>query len=64
MAGVYFNYHIGGMVVDYYHERVSFLQFIISLCAIIGGAYSICMILSNMFNKIFSDNNRSYELIH
>jgi competence protein ComGF len=63
MPGVYFNYHIGGMVVDFYHSRFTLLQFLISLCAIIGGAYTICMILYNFTNKIFV-NNEGYELIH
>lgn len=62
MPGVYFNYHIGGIIIDIYSNRESFLQFTIQLCAIIGGAYCLCMLLSNAMSTIL-DSNKGYQLI-
>lgn len=57
MPAVYFNYAIGGMVVDIYPKRMSLLQFIIQLCAIVGGAYTIASLLDSFFNRIIKPKN-------
>ena len=54
---MYFNYAIGGMVVDIYPKRMSLLQFIIQLCAIVGGAYTIASLLDSFFNRIIKPKN-------
>lgn len=62
MPAVYFNYGVGGMIVDIYPNRITFLQFLIELCAIIGGAYMIASILDGVLNRVFKPGNQ-YELI-
>lgn len=62
MPAVYFNYGVGGMIVDIYPDRITFLQFMIELCAIIGGAYMIASILDGVLNRVFKPTNQ-YELI-
>lgn len=63
MPSVYFNYAIGGMVVDIYPDRMSFLQFIIQLCAIIGGAYTIASLLDSFLNRIIKPKHE-YSMIN
>jgi hypothetical protein len=63
MPAVYFNYAIGGMVVDIYPNRMSFLQFIIQLCAIIGGAYTIASLLDSFLNKLIKPRHE-YQMIN
>lgn len=63
MPAVYFNYGIGGMIVDIYPDRISFLHFIIELCAIIGGAYMIASILDGVLNRVFKGKGQEYELV-
>ncbi len=62
MPAVYFNYGVGGMIVDIYPNRITFLQFLIELCAIIGGAYMIASILDGLLNRLFAPKH-NYELV-
>lgn len=62
MPAVYFNYGIGGMVVDIYPDRITLLQFLIELCAIIGGAYMIASILDGVLTRLFG-SSQQYELL-
>ena len=41
MPSLYFNYHIGGLTVVVSPEGDSLSSFLIKLCAIIGGTYTI-----------------------
>ena len=63
MPAVYFNYAIGGMIVDIYPNRMSFLQFLIQLCAIVGGAYTIASILDSFLNRMIKPKNE-YTMIN
>lgn len=62
MPAVFFNYGVGGMIVDIYPNRMSLLQFMIELCAIIGGAYMLASILDGLLNRAFGDPHK-YELV-
>ncbi|CAI2375005.1 unnamed protein product [Moneuplotes crassus] len=48
---VYFKYFINGITVDYMQTADTFLQFIIRICTIIGGVFTMFHILSVMLNK-------------
>jgi hypothetical protein len=65
MPAVYFNYGIGGMIVDIYPDRMTILQFLIQLCAIIGGAYMIASILDGLCNRLCAGGRtKEWELIN
>ncbi|CAI2375800.1 unnamed protein product [Moneuplotes crassus] len=48
---IYFKYFINGITVDYMQTADTFLQFIIGICTIIGGVFTVFHILSAMLNK-------------
>ncbi|CAI2374773.1 unnamed protein product [Moneuplotes crassus] len=48
---VYFKYFINGITGDYMQTADTFLQFIIGICTIIGGVFTMFHILSVMLNK-------------
>jgi hypothetical protein len=55
MPVLYFNYHIGGLVVSISpgENGFSLFSFLIRLCAIIGGTYTIANFLDNFLHKFF-----------
>lgn len=48
---VYFKYGITGITVNYYQTADTFFQFIIGICTIIGGVFTVFGLLSVMINK-------------
>ena len=47
MPSLYFNYHIGGLTVLVSPEGDNLAAFLIKLCAIIGGTYTIASFIDN-----------------
>jgi hypothetical protein len=62
MPVLYFNYHIGGLTVFISPEESGLLSFIIKLCAIIGGTYTLASFMDTVLNRIFGNKN-NYKLI-
>lgn len=63
MPAVYFNYHIGGTKVSYETKRYAFSFFLINICAVIGGIYSIAQISYNVLHAIFGTKFNYIELV-
>lgn len=61
MPVLYFNYHIGGLAVQVIPDSDNIFVFLVKLCAIVGGTYTIAVFLDNFLNTIFKKNG--YELI-
>ncbi len=61
MPGVWFNYQIGGLTVNVLPEGDGLIIFIIRLCAIVGGVYTLANFTANWFLTIFKQND--YQLI-
>lgn len=54
MPSLYFNYHIGGLVVFVTPSAdADFTKFIIKLCAIIGGIYTIASFVDHALDRLF-----------
>mgnify|MGYP003688001343 CR=1 FL=1 len=58
MPVLYFNYHIGGLTVFVTPKTDSFLEFLIGLCAIVGGTYTIASLLDTVLNRLFGNQNK------
>ena len=56
MPSLYFNYHVGGLKLGYHPKRNVFAQFLLNLCAVIGGIYALANFISNTL-QTFSKNN-------
>jgi hypothetical protein len=63
MPSLYFNYQIGGLVVEVNPESDELSTFLIKLCAIIGGTYAIALFIDNALDSIINDKYKQYELI-
>jgi hypothetical protein len=61
MPVLWFNYHIGGLSVYVIPEKDALVVFLIRLCAIVGGVYTLANFIANWFLSMFSKNG--YELI-
>ena len=61
MPVVWFNYHIGGLTVNVLPEKDGLIVFLIRLCAIVGGVYTLANFIANWLLSIFTQNG--YELI-
>lgn len=63
MPSLYFNYHIGGLTIVVKPETDSLSGFLIKLCAIIGGTYTIAGFIDNALDQMFDDRRKQMELI-
>ena len=63
MPVVWFNYHIGGLAVNVLPDKDGIIMFLIRLCAIIGGVYTLCNFLANWL-IMWGTNNKGYELVN
>jgi Endoplasmic reticulum vesicle transporter len=63
MPSLYFNYQIGGLVVEVMPDSDELSTFLIKLCAIIGGTYTIALFIDNALDAIISDKYKQYELV-
>ena len=63
MPALYFNYHIGGLTVLVSPEGDSLSSFLIKLCAIIGGTYTIASFIDNIVDHWTEERKKSYTLI-
>lgn len=56
---IIFNYEVSPFAVAYTNERENFLQFLINMCAIIGGVFTFASICDSLIHKgskiIFKD---------
>lgn len=48
---IVFNYSISQVTVKYSNARENLLQFLINLCAIMGGAFTVARILDGAIHK-------------
>lgn len=63
MPSLYFNYNIGGLTVVVSPESDSLSTFLIKLCAIVGGTYTIASFIDNALDHMLNDRRKQYELI-
>jgi len=61
MPVVWFNYYIGGLAVNVLPEKDGISVFLIRLCAIIGGIYTLANFIANWFLSMVRKNG--YELV-
>lgn len=59
MPVVYFSYHIGGLVVDIREDGMHFGMFLIRLCAIVGGTYTLASFVDHALDR-FIDRKKQY----
>lgn len=52
MPSVYFNYHVGGLSVNVRWKRSDFLSFLIKLCAVIGGTYTLANLMDTILHRL------------
>jgi hypothetical protein len=64
MPSVYFNYHVGGLLVAVYPQVDTLSEFLIKLCAIIGGTYAIAAFIDNALDSIIADRAKQYQLLN
>ena len=62
MPSLYFNYHIGGLNVVVYPNYYRLTTFLLHVCAIIGGIYTIASFLDHMIHQ-FVGSKQQYELL-
>jgi hypothetical protein len=62
MPVVWFNFHIGGLSVNVLPEKDGIAMFLIRLCAVIGGVYTLANFVANWFISMFKKNG--YELVN
>ena len=60
MPALFFNYHIGGLTVVVSPEGDSFASFLIKLCAIIGGTYTIASFFDTALDHLIDDRKKQY----
>jgi hypothetical protein len=56
MPVVWFNFHIGGLSVNVLPEKDGIAVFLIRLCAVVGGLYTLANFVANWFISIFKKN--------
>lgn len=56
MPVLYFNYQIGGLTVQVLPDSDSIFVFLVKLCAIVGGTYTLAVFLDNFLNSLFRKN--------
>lgn len=61
MPAVYFNYHIGGLAVNVLPDKDGIAVFLIRLCAVIGGLYTLANFIANWLLSFYK--NSGYELV-
>ena len=61
MPAVFFNYHIGGLSVSVTPESNGLFAFLVTLCAIVGGTYTLASFLDTILHRIFGKSE--YTLI-
>lgn len=63
MPSLFFNYNIGGLTVVVSPESDSLSGFLVKLCAIIGGTYTIASFIDTALDHMIQDRKKQYELI-
>ena len=58
---IHFNYHIGGLVVEIKPRDTDLWQFLIYLCAVLGGTYALCKAVYNLVSNFMP--KFEYQLI-
>ncbi len=61
MPVVWFNYHIGGLSVNVLPEKDGVAVFLIRLCAVIGGVYTLANFVANWLLAV--GTKTGYELV-
>jgi hypothetical protein len=62
MPVVWFNYHIGGLTVNVIPEKDGIAVFLIRLCAIVGGVYTLANFVANWLLAMFRKSG--YQLVN
>jgi hypothetical protein len=63
MPSLFFNYNIGGLTVLVTPESDSLSSFLVKLCAIVGGTYTIAAFIDTALDHVMQDRKKQYELI-
>lgn len=61
MPALYFNYHIGGTRVTIYNKSGGFFNFLLNMCAVIGGIYALAHFLFNTLFALFGSKLGGYQ---
>lgn len=62
MPSLYFNYHIGGTRVTITSARWQFSNFLLNLCAVVGGIYALAHFLYNTLYALLGNKIGYQEL--
>jgi len=60
--GVFFNYELSPLMVKYTETRVSFAHFVTSLCAIIGGVFTVAGLVDSFIYTSLRSFKKKMEL--
>lgn len=52
MPSLYFNYHIGGLKVIVAPSHYRLTTFLLEMCAILGGVYTIARFIDHMIHQL------------
>ena len=63
MPCLYFNYNIGGLTIVVSTDTDSLSAFLIKLCSVLGGTYSIAAFIDSAIDKLFNDRRKEVKLI-
>lgn len=64
MPCIYFNYNIDGHAVHILATNPGLSGFLIKLCAIVGGTFTIASFLDNALDTLINDRRKQYELVN
>ncbi|CAO1434424.1 unnamed protein product [Diamesa hyperborea] len=62
MPGVFFSYELSPLMVKYAEKNNSFNHFMVNVCGIIGGIFTVAGLLDSVFHKVEKNIRRKMEL--
>jgi hypothetical protein len=62
MPGVFFSYELSPLMVKYTQKSNSFSHFLVNICGIIGGIFTVAGLLDAIFHKVERQIKRKMEL--
>jgi hypothetical protein len=62
MPGIFFSYELSPLMVKYTEKSNSFSHFLVNVCGIIGGIFTVAGLFDSVFHKIEKQIRRKMEL--
>lgn len=62
MPGVFFSYELSPLMVKYTQKSNSFSHFLVNICGIIGGIFTVAGLLDSIFHRVEKQIRRKMEL--